>query len=817
MKNYLELELYKLLRKDNTIFDFIQYTLLDGMWYWDLEHPENEWMNSRFWTTLGYDPKEMPHSPDAWQNIINKDDLAVALDNFHKHIEDENHPYDQEVRYTHKNGSTVWIRCYGKAIRDETGKPIRMIGLHLDITKLKNIQEEVLKKERAEEREKLLITTLDNLLEGCQIINFDWKYIYLNKTAAIHNQRPNSELLGKTYMDMWPGITETNVYQKIKSCLEERKLYHLETEFLFSTNEKRWFDLSIQPVEEGVFILSIDITKRKQSEIVLQRKNQELQRTQKITHVGSWYLDIATNEVTWTEELYKMYGFDPNLPPPPFNEHGKLFTPESWEILSTSLARTEETGIPYELELKTIRKDKSNGWMWVRGEAIFSQSGEIIGLWGAAQDITEHKEINEELKIAKENAEMNEFYVKEKNEEYESLNEELRQTNEELIIAKEKAEESDRLKTAFLQNMSHEIRTPMNAIIGFSALLADNLNDKEKLNMYTKIIEQRGSDLLDIINDLLDISKIESGQYTLNIGECNINNLFVELNLFFRDYQERTSKQHIPLLMQHISDEDIIEIRTDSVKLKQILINLITNAFKYTEAGSVQCGCRLENDMLLFYVTDTGIGIAPDKSDFIFERFTRIVHPDFQSIGGTGLGLSIVKGIVGLLGGKVWFESEPGKGTTFYFTIKYISSELKRNITIIKKKERLSLNSNKSLLIVEDDMFNSIFLQEILSKDVKNIFKVTTGTEAVNFMQTHTVDIIFMDVRLPDISGYDATKAILKIKPGIPIIAQTAYAEYNERQKALAAGCVDYISKPIKQADLRALLIKHLKKSAAKI
>ncbi len=261
------------------------------------------------------------------------------------------------------------------------------------------------------------------------------------------------------------------------------------------------------------------------------------------------------------------------------------------------------------------------------------------------------------------------------NREYLSLNEEYKLINKELLQAKEKAEESDRLKTAFLQNMSHEICTPMNAIMGFSSLLPDSFNDKEKLLQYSNIIEQRCNDLLDIINDILNISKIESGQNTVNIEECNINELFSELHLFFRDYQNRFNKHHLNLLVPSAVNEAITIIKTDKVKLKQILINLISNAFKFTERGSIQYGCMQADNKIKFFVSDTGIGIPKDKMDFIFERFTQIKNSSIQIIGGTGLGLPIAKGLAGLLGGHIWLESECNKGTTFFFTIDNISGE----------------------------------------------------------------------------------------------------------------------------------------------
>jgi len=240
----------------------------------------------------------------------------------------------------------------------------------------------------------------------------------------------------------------------------------------------------------------------------------------------------------------------------------------------------------------------------------------------------------------------------------------------ELIKAKEKAEESDRLKTAFLQNMSHEIRTPMNAIMGFAELLPDNFNNKQKLELFSGIINQRCSDLLNIINDILDIARIESGQLPLAVVNCTLGNVFDDLKLFFMQYRERMGKQHIELIIQPYCDLHTLVVSTDELKLKQIFINLISNAFKFTEKGKIEMGCKKDEIQgLIFYVSDTGIGIPKDKHSLIFDRFTQLNAVQSRLQSGTGLGLSIVKGLVSLLGGKIWLDSEPGRGSTFYFTI----------------------------------------------------------------------------------------------------------------------------------------------------
>jgi len=239
-----------------------------------------------------------------------------------------------------------------------------------------------------------------------------------------------------------------------------------------------------------------------------------------------------------------------------------------------------------------------------------------------------------------------------------------------LIKSKEKAEESDRLKTAFLQNMSHEIRTPMNAIIGFSSLMVENYDNKAVLEQYSEIISQRCNDLLFIINDILDISKIESGQVNVNYQECNINELFDVIGNYFKEQQKRLGKQHIAFGLNVFNGSEKTVFITDAVRLRQILINLISNSFKFTDVGKIEAGCqRGVNNDLLFFVSDTGMGIPADKHSFVFERFTQLNMGPERISSGNGLGLSIVKGLVELLGGKIWIESEVNKGTTFYFSM----------------------------------------------------------------------------------------------------------------------------------------------------
>lgn len=388
---------------------------------------------------------------------------------------------------------------------------------------------------------------------------------------------------------------------------------------------------------------------------------------------------------------------------------------------------------------------------------------------------------------------------------------ERKKAQEELVIAKEKAEESDRLKTSFLQNMSHEIRTPMNAIMGFSELLFDIADDKERLREFTDIISMRCDDLLTIINDILDISKIESGQAPVNMEDTNLSDLFYELSAFFNEYRKRFNKQHIEFSLVALNNQADNHIYTDKTKLKQIFINLISNAFKFTDQGKIAGGCRfVENNKILFYVTDTGPGIPADKHQFIFDRFTQINYQGKENIGGTGLGLSIVKALVKMLDGEIHLESEPGKGSTFSFTIPYHKSESHViSPEVIARNDKFDF-SGKKVLLVEDDKFNAIYLTKVLTDTGITISLAGSGKDAIDLAIAQDFDLILMDIRLPDMSGYDAIKIIKEKKQSTKFVAQTAFASTGEQNKALSAGCIDYLGKPIRKEALLSVLKRFL-------
>ncbi|MDX2109223.1 MAG: PAS domain S-box protein [Verrucomicrobiota bacterium] len=377
---------------------------------------------------------------------------------------------------------------------------------------------------------------------------------------------------------------------------------------------------------------------------------------------------------------------------------------------------------------------------------------------------------------------------------------ERKQAEDAILKAKERAEESDRLKSAFLANMSHEIRTPMNGIIGFTELLKEpNLEEKDRRD-FIRIIEESSGRLLNIINDLIDISKIEAGQMELHLANTSINELMNSLHAFF---EPEAKRKNLALnWVPELPDNRSI-ISTDPVKLSQILTNLIKNALKFTFQGEIRFGYVLEDGNLLFFVQDTGIGIAPDLIDKVFERFRQGSLALSRPYEGAGLGLSIAKAYVEMMGGKIWIESEEHKGTSLYFTLSYTPVINSPPVTPPAPIAPLITPSSKTVLIAEDEPNNMNLLVAILRKAKLNLLKASNGAEAVGLFSVHSeIDIVLMDVKMPIMDGLEATRKIKSIRPNVPVIALTAYAMKTDEFAAREAGCDDYLSKPVRLTTL---------------
>ena len=380
------------------------------------------------------------------------------------------------------------------------------------------------------------------------------------------------------------------------------------------------------------------------------------------------------------------------------------------------------------------------------------------------------------------------------------------------MISKEHAEESDRLKSAFLANMSHEIRTPMNGILGFADLLkTPDLTAKEQQD-YIQIIEESGVRMLNIINDIVDISKIESGLMKVNISKSNINE---QIGYIFTFFKKEIENKGMKFLIKNGLPFTKATIKTDREKLFAILTNLVKNAIKYSEEGAIELGYHVKDEYLELYVKDSGIGIDKNKLKVIFERFIQADISDSRAYQGAGLGLSISKAFAEMLGGKMWAESEKGKGSTFYFTIPFVNDQPKSvEITNAIVNSIIDYQvKNLKVLIVEDDKISALLLNRILKKIDSEILFAKNGMEAVELCRNNTdIDLILMDINMPIMNGYEAILQIRKFNKDIIAFAQTASALKGDKDKTLEAGFNEYLSKPIMQNQLFSFIDQYFNK-----
>lgn len=392
------------------------------------------------------------------------------------------------------------------------------------------------------------------------------------------------------------------------------------------------------------------------------------------------------------------------------------------------------------------------------------------------------------------------------------LDTQIEQRTSELKEAKEKAEESEKLKTAFLANMSHEIRTPLNSILGFSEFLRKKNLLPEKKELYLNMIDNGGQRLLTIISDIVDISKIEAGQFSLSYETCMLNKLIDNLK---QQFSLATNKKEITIQTEKALDNYSSYISTDITRLSQVLSNLLENAIKFTDKGKITFGYQIKNNKILFHVKDTGIGIPEKDHKIIFKRFTQSDLESSKLHTGTGLGLSIANGIVNLFGGKIWVESTQTKGAIFYFEIPYLQTAAEQIEKKIKTSELLIRTNGKTILVVEDELSNFIYIKDLLSEYNYKVLHAQNGKDAVDMInQNIKVDLILMDIKMPVMNGLQATREIRKTNKTVPVIAQTAYAMSEDKHAALQAGCNDYLSKPITSIVFSKIIKKHLNRTS---
>ena len=701
-------------------------------------------------------------------------------------------------------------------------------------------------KERLAHELTLLIDTANAPIFG---INANGKVNEWNQKSAEITGFKKEEVLGKDLVETY--ITED--YRDAVKLVLDNALKGKETanyEFpLFTKDDKRVMVLlnsstrrNVEGEIVGVLGVGQDISEidklRTESESVAK----ELRQFIETANAPIFGIDSKGLVNEWNETSEKITGFKKE------EVLGKdlveTYITEDYRdavklVLDNALKGKETAN--YEFPLFT--KDDKRVMVLLNSSTRRNVEGEIVGVLGVGQDITilnEYKEnleykvkirtqelafqndekdkraaelviANKELAFQNDEKEKRSVELGIANKELEFQNNEKEKRELELVNAKEKAEESDWLKTAFLANMSHEIRTPMNGILGFSELLkTPNLSGEEQQD-YIRIIEKSGHRMLNTINDIISISKIESGLMEVNMKEANINE---QIDFVYSFFKPEVEGKGMNLLIKKPLIGKEAFIQSDSEKIYGILTNLVKNAIKFTKEGTIELGYILKTGSqpaeLEFYVKDTGIGIPKDRQLAIFDRFIQADISGKMAYQGAGLGLSISKAYVELLGGKIWVESEEGKGTILYFTLPYQTENKEENIPEIKTNHEVS---GLKILIAEDDEMSAMFLSIIVKGYSEKVFRARTGNEAIEICRNNPdIGLILMDIQMPELNGDEVTRQIRKFNKDVIIIAQTGLVLSTDKEGLIKSGCNDYISKPINKDELFTLIQKYFKK-----
>jgi two-component system CheB/CheR fusion protein len=563
--------------------------------------------------------------------------------------------------------------------------------------------------------------------------------------------------------------TRKAIISDSKQALEQLSTFEKE----IRDNNLNWYLLRINPFItsdkkiEGVLLTFVDVSSLKQAESELGESEKRLQEALVAGNMAWWEMELPSGKVVFNKNKTTMIGRKAE-DFKHYTDFINIVHPDDKQISMRAMQKhIDGKADHYECEYRIQNGEGKYQWFQDIGKIVF-QSEEKTLISGIVLEITQKKK-GELL----------------------------------LIEAKKKAEVANVYKNQFLANMSHEIRTPMNGLVGFAELLKDDNLSSEAKNRYVNIIESSSNQLLNLINDIIDVSKIEAGELGVTIDTCHVGTMMFELEDTFNEIKHQRDKKNVSIIALVSEEFRDLAIKTDPNRLKQVLSNLISNALKFTEEGEITFSYTVKRKKVVFTVQDTGIGIPKDKLELIFERFQQIAQPETGIQEGTGLGLAISAGIIELLGGKIKVSSIEGKGSKFTFELPYKPAEA--SITSTDKSNELDLHvfKNKKILIAEDDPINRIYLEEILTNTSLKTLWANNGAEALDlFKANEDLDLVVLDIRMPIMNGIVAANNMLQLKPSTRIIAQTAYAMEEDKERCFQAGFVDYISKPLQKQQL---------------
>lgn len=883
-----------------------------GTWDWDV--PSGVVKTNRWWhEILGYEDHDELINVDYFKDLIHNDDLLSVFDGVNACHEGVSEYYDARFRMRHADGSYRWIRSLGRVLeRDRDGAAVRMLGQHIDI------HEEVQAKQRLRDSERdarRLSEISERTTAGIVLTDKDGRITWVNDAFTKITEYSFEEVIGRK-----PGHvlqnerTDPETVQQIRNALIAQEPIQCEILNVSKSGTEYWLRLDIQPFFEdgvctGFMAFETDVTERKEREEQLARVNASLDAAQRIGELGSWEFDLETRQVRWSKFLYELYGRDPELGSPSFDEAMAYYAPHSAQALTNAVTHAIETGESFSLMLETACEDSRYRYIEGIGQARTDEHGYVVALFGTARNVTGQVEREDQLHALQHNLELfvsnnpaavamfdvqmkylvasrawieqydlrdsaligesffdmkgsmpehwrdshlralageslagdrellhrpdgSELWLRWKLEPWrdesgeiggvvmftEDINDQVERERE-LETAVNAAQAASRSKSEFLANMSHEIRTPMTAILGFADLIQE-VDDKDERDAHIETIKRNGQHLLGIINDILDLSRIESGKLSLEAIPYNPATLTQDAAGLLR---VRADAKDITLSVE--MGEGLPEsVEGDPTRIRQVVMNLLGNAIKFTDAGVVSLRAEYDdvNQLMRYEIEDTGPGIAPERQAAIFQTFEQEDSSMARKHGGSGLGLAICTRLADAMGGVIKLEhSSVGEGSTFSFAFpaKPIDCDAigagdgadraVRRVGDLVTEHSLE---NASILLVEDGKDNQRLISFHLKKlgaKVRIAENGKLGIEAFEQMSAEgsPPNAILMDMQMPEMDGYTAASELRSRGVATPIIALTAHAMAGDREKCLGAGCSEYMTKPIDRDRLEAALI----------
>jgi two-component system CheB/CheR fusion protein len=730
-------------------------------------------VNKQFSQIVGYSEKELNQL--HWQEITHPDDLQLSIDAVEK-IKKSTTPVRFRKRYIHKNGSVVWTDVTSIALMEPTNKDKVFLTSISDITLLVNAEEKL---QKSEQRYQLATEASDNGI-------WDWytdseQVFYSNQWKAQLGYKPQElENNFSTWENLLHPDDKERMLQNVEDFLQNPSNFFMhQFRMLHKDGTYRWIQNRASAVldDQGkvvrMFGAHKDITDQKLAE-------EEVRKTDKMYR---GFIENASDGVMLIGEDKKLkfasesaarmlgYSLKEFLASNPI----EYTHPDDLPAINKAIIASSQKQNTHLLDYR-IRHKKGH-YLWI--ESTFSKSKD--------------KEGNPAVVINFRNIQ--------ERKEYE----------EELVLAKQRAETASIHKNQFLANMSHEIRTPMNSVIGFTGLLKDRKTNPAEQNRYLDIIDSNANQLLNLIDDIIDVAKIEAKELKIMKNECDLVETIKEIETTYQQVVQNNTDKDVKLRLDIPKDLQSLVIFTDCLRLRQVLINLLNNAIKFTHKGHITFGFKEQKDTISFFVKDTGIGIPKDKLTEIFEEFKQVQYENSAQYGGTGLGLAICKGILELLGGEISIESEVGKGSSFEFSIPKELVKSHKSKVLKSDQDKSEFLKDKTILIVDDEPMIRIYFNEIFKFSSCKLIYAENGKEGVDtYLNTPSIDLVLMDIRMPIMNGFKAMEMILTQNPHAVIVAQTAHAMPEEKEKCFELGCKGYITKPILQAKLFELLYELL-------